>query len=205
MKNIILIGYSGHGYVVADAAVCSGLSVKYYSEKQEAKINPYGLKYLGFEGDDSFIGWKGDYRFILGIGDNILRQKIARNIEKHNKSLLSVIHPSAILAKNAKLGHGSFIAPNVAVNSLAVIGKFVILNTSSVIEHECVIENGAHIAPGAVLAGNVTVGERTFIGANAVVKQGVRIGKDVVVGAGTVVLRDISDGMKVIGNPGKTV
>jgi sugar O-acyltransferase (sialic acid O-acetyltransferase NeuD family) len=203
MMKIILVGYSGHAYVVADAAACSGLTVKYYSDKQEAKSNPYGLKYLGFEGNDGFTGWKEDYQFILGIGDNTLRQKIAGNIERQNKSILNVIHPSAILAKNATLGHGTFIAPNVTVNPLASIGKYVILNTSSIIEHECIIEDGVHIAPGAVLAGNVYVGKRTFVGANAVVKQGIRIGKDVVIGAGTVVLNHIADGMKVVGNPGK--
>lgn len=205
MKEIILIGYSGHAYVVAEAAACSGLSVKFYSEKQETHNNPYGLKYLGFEGNVDFIGWKDDYQFVLGIGDNAIRQEVAQNIERHNKKMVSVVHPSASLATNVQIGTGTFISRNVAVSPLAKIGNYVILNTSSVIEHECLIKDGVHIAPGAVLAGNVIVGEGSFIGANAVVKQGVKIGKNVVVGAGAVVLRDVPDGMKVIGNPGRIV
>jgi acetyltransferase EpsM len=55
------------------------------------------------------------------------------------------------------------------------------------------------------LAGNVTIGERSFIGANAVLKQGIVIGKDVVVGAGAVVLHDIPDNMKIVGNPGRFI
>lgn len=205
MKDIILIGYSGHAYVVAEAAACSGLSVKYYSEKQEAKKNPYGLKYLGFEGNDDFLGWKDDYQFVLGIGDNLIRQKVAHYIERYNKKMLTIVHPFASLATNVQLGTGTFIARNVAVNPLAKIGSYVILNTSSVIEHECFIEDGVHIGPGAVLAGNVTVGEGSFIGANAIIKQGIEIGKNVIVGAGAVVLRNVADGMKVIGNPGRIV
>jgi acetyltransferase-like isoleucine patch superfamily enzyme len=56
-----------------------------------------------------------------------------------------------------------------------------------------------------VLAGNVFVGERTFIGANAIVKQGIKIGKDVIVGAGSVVLSDIPDGKKIVGNPNRYI
>jgi acetyltransferase EpsM len=42
------------------------------------------------------------------------------------------------------------------------VGKNVIINTSCIIEHECFLGDTVHIAPGAVLAGNVTIGERTF-------------------------------------------
>ena len=38
------------------------------------------------------------------------------------------------------------------------------------------LEEAVHIAPGAVLLGNVYIGERSFVGANVVIKQGVVIG-----------------------------
>jgi acetyltransferase-like isoleucine patch superfamily enzyme len=56
-----------------------------------------------------------------------------------------------------------------------------------------------------VLAGNVQVGERSFIGANASVKQGVNIGSRVTVGAGAVVLNDIPDGEVWVGNPSRKI
>jgi acetyltransferase EpsM len=55
------------------------------------------------------------------------------------------------------------------------------------------------------LAGNVKVGERTFIGSNSVIKQGIHIGKDVIIGAGAVVLNNIPDGTKVVGNPNRFI
>lgn len=60
-----------------------------------------------------------------------------------------------------------------------------------------------HIAPGVVLAGNVTVGENSFIGANSVLKQDVKIGSGVTVGAGSVVIKDIPDNEIWVGNPAK--
>ena len=43
--------------------------------------------------------------------------------------------------------------PNVVVNSKSRIGCGVILNSSSVIEHENIIENFVHISPNVALAG----------------------------------------------------
>lgn len=200
-KEVILVGYSGHGIVVADCAIDSSLNLVYYSELNSLANNPFNLKYIGFEGENLFKGWEGDFEFILGIGDNYLRQKVVELISSKGKNLKNVIHVSASISNSVLIGIGNFVSRNVSVNSLTKIGDCCILNTGCIIDHECTIENLVHIAPGAVLAGNVSIGERSFIGANAVIKQGVNIGRDVIIGAGSVVIRDIPDGQKVVGNP----
>ena len=204
-KSVILIGYSGHAYVVAETVLENGFTIVGYSDKEKAGSDPYDLVYLGFEGENDFIGWLKDIPFVLGIGDNKLRQNIANLIEDKGKEIQTTIHKTAQISMNSIIGTGSFINKNVSVNSLVRIGKNVILNTGCIIEHECVLQDAVHIAPGAVLAGNVTVGERTFVGANSVIKQGVIIGKDVIIGAGSVIIANIPDGKKVVGNPGRII
>jgi sugar O-acyltransferase (sialic acid O-acetyltransferase NeuD family) len=204
-KEVILVGYSGHAYVVADAILDLGLNIVGYSDKEETNLNPYNLIYLGFEADADFIGWSKEFPFVIGIGDNNLRQKISNLIEKEGKVIQTIIDKTAVISKNVSIGAGTFINRNVTVNSLAKIGKNVILNTGCIIEHECILHDVVHIAPGAVLAGNVTIGERSFVGANSVVIQGVNIGKDVTIGAGSVIINDIPDGKKVVGNPGRII
>ena len=199
----ILIGYSGHGYVVAEAALESGINIMGYSDKDELEKNPFNIEYLGFENSEDFIGWDLEASFIIGIGDNIIRQKIAEVVISKGKKLQTVISKSASVSGTAKIGKGVFVNRSAAVNALAEIGDNVILNTGCIIEHECVLGNAVHIAPGAVLAGNVKVGERSFIGANSVVKQGVTIGRNVTIGAGSVVVRDIPDNEIWVGNPAK--
>jgi sugar O-acyltransferase (sialic acid O-acetyltransferase NeuD family) len=204
-KKVILIGYSGHAFVVVETALENGFDFIGYSDKEKSDSDPYNLPYLGFEKNDDFIGWQKDVTFVLGIGDNKLRQNIAHLIEIKGKTIETIIHKTAHISNKAVIGSGSFINKNVVVNALAVVGKNVILNTGCIIEHECVLADAVHIAPGAVLAGNVSVGERTFVGANAVIKQGIVVGKDVVIGAGTVVITNIPDGKKVVGNPGRII
>lgn len=200
--SIAIIGYSGHSFVVLDAAKQMGLDVEYYCERNTASVNPFEINYLGDEGS-KFFDWNSIDKFILGIGDNKVRQKVARLIVSKKKAILNVIHPTAFLSNFATFGTGNFIAANVTVNALAKIADNCILNTGCIIEHECVIESGVHIAPGTVLAGNVSVGENSFIGANSVLKQGVKIGNGVTVGAGSVVITNIPNNEIWVGNPAK--
>ncbi|QSW87447.1 acetyltransferase [Flavobacterium endoglycinae] len=202
-KSIILVGYSGHGYVVADTILDNNYEILGYSDKEEAISNPYNLVYLGFEKDNDFIGWSKEISFALGIGDNYLRQKIADLIERKGKKIQTIIHKTAHVSKTAIIGQGTFINKSVAINAFVEVGKNSILNTSCIIEHECILQDAVHIAPGAVLAGNVKIGERSFVGANAVIKQGVIIGKDVIIGAGSVVINNIPDNEVWFGNPAK--
>ncbi len=204
-KKIILVGYSGHGLVVADTALENNLNLIGYTEKSVNEVNPLNLEYLGDESSLDFKGWDLDVAFILGIGDNILREKIYKHILENDKKVISLINSTSSVSSFASIGDGVFINRNVSINAFAKIGSNVILNTGCLIEHECMIGDSVHIAPGAVLAGNVKVGSGSFIGANSVIKQGVEIGKNVFVGAGTVVLNDIPDEKKIVGNPSRFI
>jgi sugar O-acyltransferase (sialic acid O-acetyltransferase NeuD family) len=204
-RETVVIGYSGHGWVLSEAAICSGFRLLYYIDLKQAARNPYNLSYLAPDIDENFQDWNSGYQYILGIGDNQTRFSIATRLAERNQLMPTIIHPDASVATNAEIGAGVFIAKNAAVNPLASIGDYTILNTSSVVEHECNVGCAAHIGPGTVLAGNVHVGNRTFIGANSVVKQGVTIGDDVIIGAGSVIIRDVSSGTKIVGNPGREI
>lgn len=200
--SIVLLGYSGHAYVVMEAADQMGLNILGYLEKQAVGFNPYNLEYLGFEGDMNF-DWSIAEKFALGLGENYLRFKIGEVIKSKNKELVNIVHPTAVLSRTINVGQGNFIGANVTVNALASIGDCCILNTGCIVEHECSIGDAVHIAPGAVLAGNVKIGARSFIGANTVIRQGVNIGEDVIVGAGSTVLTDIPNNQVWVGNPAK--
>lgn len=202
-RKIILVGYSGHGIVVVDTAFENNLNIIGYTEKTLNFTNPFNLEYFGDESNLDFKWWDLDVDFVLGIGDNKLRETIYNKIIQKGKKVTTLINSSASISKYSTIGEGVFINRNVSVNAFAKIGNNVILNTSCVIEHDCEIQDNVHIAPSAVLAGNVKVGAGTFIGANAVIKQGVIIGKNVIIGAGSVVISDIPDKSIVYGSPAK--
>ena len=201
----IIIGYSGHAYVIGDAYTSKGNKIDYYTNLIEVSYNPFNLKYLGCEADLNFKGWDMGLKFILGIGDNNLRYKAAQLILSKLQKIENVIDSNAIISITANIGVGVFASKGVLVNAFSKVNDFAILNTGCIIEHECEIGAAAHIAPGAVLAGNVKIGKRTFIGANSVIKQGVEIGDDVIIGAGSVIIKNVSNNSKIVGNPGRII
>ncbi|THF50561.1 acetyltransferase [Flavobacterium supellecticarium] len=138
--------------------------------------------------------------FIVSIGDNAIRKKIATLIAA---DFVSAIHSKAVVSPHAVIGNGTVVMPNAIVNSGAAIGKHCIVNSGAVVEHDCVLEDFVHISPNAALAGGVVVGEGAHIGIGATVIPGITIGKWAVVGAGAVIIRDVPDGAIVVGNPGK--
>lgn len=93
----------------------------------------------------------------------------------------------------------------VVINNAAKIGNGVIVNTCSSVDHDCKISDFVHISVGAHLAGTVTVGNRTMIGAGTTVINNITIGEDVAVGAGAVVIREIEEKGTYVGVPARKI
>lgn len=199
MKNLYLIGYSGHAFVVADSAISNGFKLVGYFESAKKELNPFQIDFLGKEIDFDFSKIKGNNIFV-GIGENEVRRKISEKIE-NTELWCNVIDSTAIVASHCNLGLGIYIGKRAVVNPLSKIADGVIINTAAIVEHECTVGKFSHLAPMSVLCGNVTIGENTFIGANSVIRQGISIGSNVIVGAGSVITKNIPDNTMVYGNP----
>jgi sugar O-acyltransferase (sialic acid O-acetyltransferase NeuD family) len=207
LSNVILVGYSGHAFVVANTLILNNYVIAGYFEKNEKEKNPFSIKYLGSEESLALIelhALPGNF-YALGLGNNATRKKIDFLLSPFQWKALSIKHPNAIVSVDTKLSDGTFVAAGAIINALVEIGRACIINTGAIIEHECFLNNYVHVAPGAVLAGNVKIGESSFIGANATIKQGLTIGSNVIVGAGSVVLKDIPDSEIWAGNPAKRI
>jgi acetyltransferase EpsM len=193
---MIIYGASGHGLVIRDILERCGYSnIRFVDDADKADwlggivLPPQEIDELA------------KLPCILAIGKNDVRKKLANSI---NGIFVSAVHPQATLAIDPKtIGEGTVIMAGVVVNPASHIGRHVILNTTSSIDHECVIGDYVHISPNATLCGNVVVGEGAHIGAGATVIQGIRIGQWATVGAGAVVIRDVPDYAVVVGNPAR--
>ena len=197
---MILIGYSGHAFVVCGIFKATGKKIVGYCDVSEKEYNPFSFKYFGNENSEIGLTAIKEHGCFIAVGDNQLRQKIFANLQKNNVTPINAIHPTAVIDTSASIAAaGVMVAANVTINSLASIAKGAICNTGSIIEHECIVGEFAHIGPGAVLCGNVKIGSSTFVGANAVIKQGITVGKNAMIGAGAVVVKDVPDNITVIG------
>jgi sugar O-acyltransferase (sialic acid O-acetyltransferase NeuD family) len=201
---MIIIGYSGHGFVVYGILTAAGKPVTGYCDNEAKQYNPFALDYLGTEDSDAAFAAFKQNGYFIAIGNNNIREKVHQKLTQKNCSPGNAIHPSAVIDPSVVIAaHGVMISANVVINPLAKIGTGAICNTGCIIEHECEIGDFAHIGPGAVLCGNVRVGNNSFVGAKAVVRQGITLGKNVMVGAGAVVVKNVPDNTTVTGVPAK--
>lgn len=201
---MILIGYSGHAFVVCGILRSAGKTATAYCDAEEKSNNPFNLTYLGTESSEQALDALKAGEFFIAVGNNMIRRKIFENLAVKDLLPVNAVHASAVIDPSAVVAaEGVMISAGAVINPLAKIGNGAICNTGCIIEHECIIGDFVHIGPGAVLCGNVSVGENSFVGAGAVVRQGISIGKNVMIGAGAVVVSNIPDGLTVKGCPAR--
>ncbi len=211
MKKIVIIGASGHAKVVADIILSRKRDLNEKIEivaflddnyKNLGYQKIFGIPIIGtLKKIENFD--KVNYWFIIGVGNNHIREKIFKQYSELN--YYTAIHPKATIAEEVLIGAGTVIMANVVINAYSTIGKQCILNTSSIIEHDNVLKDYVHVSSNAVLCGEVSINNGSWIGAGSVVKQQISIGENVMIGAGTVIIRDVEDNCTIVGNPGRII
>lgn len=125
--------------------------------------------------------------------------------EKDGLLTRSLVHPTASLLSGAAIGSNCQILAHAVVGVNSVLGAACIVNTKASVDHDCHVADGVHIAPGATLCGEVSVGCCSFVAAGAVILPRITIGSNVIIGAGSIVTRNVPDNVVVYGNPAKII
>jgi UDP-perosamine 4-acetyltransferase len=207
----LILGGGGHARVLIDALQAAGSASGCAILDQDR--SRWGEDVLGVPilGDDSLIPGlvrDGTRAFVVGlgsVGDNAPRRRLFELALSHGLEPLSVLHPSALCSRWARIGRGSQLLPGAIVNAGASVGDNVIVNSGAIVEHDCVLGDHVHVATGARLASGVRVGDGAHIGAGAVVRQGLVIGEGSLVGAGAVVVKEVAPRLVVVGVPARTL
>lgn len=203
MSRLALLGASGHGKVVADAALSAGWShVDFFDDSSRENLQNFRWLVVG----DSIALYNRlkDYDGVLvAIGNCRIRLAKQQELEAAGATIAKVVHPAACISRYAVLGPGTVVMAGAVINADVSIGPAGIINTGSTVDHDCKLASAVHIAPGAHLSGNVTVGSFSWIGIGAAVKQGISIGSGVMIGAGAVVVRPVPDDQTLVGNPAR--
>jgi sugar O-acyltransferase (sialic acid O-acetyltransferase NeuD family) len=155
-----------------------------------------GIPVLGTRAVLPFLVAQGVKLVANGVGGIIdigVRVKIFELLEKAGFSFPVLIHPRATVEPSATTGEGVQVFANAYVGAEAVLQPRCMVNTNAVVSHDCEIGAYTHIAPGALLAGHVHIGERTLVGMGVTTAIGLRIGSGVRIGNGAIVLANVPD------------
>ena len=209
-EKIIIIGSEGHGKVIIDIVEKQDK----YSIVGLVNANPtIGEEIMGYPvlgSDNDLIALRQEFpncQFFIAVGDNFIRNKVRNKIVSNfpNINFPTIIHPSAEIAKQVKIGQGVCIMAGAIINSCSVIGDFCIVNTKASIDHDNTIGQFSSLAPNATTGGDVTIGEFSAIGISATIKHGISIGDNVVIGASAYLNSNAPDHSTLYGIPAKII
>lgn len=198
--SLIIIGASGHGKVVADIAMKMNKwkNISFLDDNLSLKTI-MGIPVIGSSAN--VVEHTKHSDFFVAIGNNSTRERIQEGLLAQGTSIVSLVHPSAIIGTDVNVGIGTAIMAGVVINSSSVVGKGCIINSNSGLDHDNNIGDYVHISPRTHLAGTVKVGKGSWLGIGSVVSNNINICSGCKIGAGAVVVKDITESGTYVGVP----
>jgi sugar O-acyltransferase (sialic acid O-acetyltransferase NeuD family) len=206
-KRLILVGGGGFGRELINwsldvAKAGLGPSITAFIDDNSFALDGfnYDLAYLGQI--DQYLPQPGDL-FVISVGDPEIKQKIYQKLTSKGAVFTQLIHPTAVIARSAKLGEGIIVCPFALVSADSVIGKMVAINGFSSVGHDVVLGDFCTLSAHVDLMGSVQVGESVFFGSGARVLPKVTVKARARIGAGTVILRTVGEDSVMYAQPAK--
>ncbi|MEZ6061786.1 MAG: NeuD/PglB/VioB family sugar acetyltransferase [Planctomycetaceae bacterium] len=207
---VVVVGFGGHGRVVADALRTSGRTI---AAATDLHPDPTLSGKLGVDiiTDDEMCERfdASSVELALGIGsiwpgtEDSTRCRVARTLTGLGYRFTGFRHPAAWVSAMAAIDTTAQIHAGAVVQTGATIGEHVIVNTRASVDHDCRVEAFAHIGPAVTLSGDVCVGRGSHLGTGSCVIQGVTLGPACFVAAGATVVSDVPAGQYVRGTPAR--
>jgi sugar O-acyltransferase (sialic acid O-acetyltransferase NeuD family) len=209
-RPVIIIGFGGHGRVVADGLLASGVDLLAATDSEPSRALDPGMHLHIITDEDLIRGYSAtDVYLAVGVGsiwpvlEDSLRRDLVRRFESLGYRFVGLRHPGAIISPHADISETAQLHAGSVVQVGAQIGSHVIINTRASIDHDCRIGDFCHVGPGATLSGGVEIGEGAHIGTGAAIVQGVHVGPGAFIAAGATVTTNIGPAEYVRGTPAR--
>ena len=152
-----------------------------------------GFPVLGDDDDVEDLYKKGVFDYIyIAIGYlNFQVREILYNRFKGVVPMANIISPTAYVHPTASLGEGIQLSDGVYIAQHAVVEDNVLITLHSIVNHGGHVKKHSYLSTRVTTAGNVTIGERCFVGVGVVISDGVTICDDVWLSPSSVVVTDI--------------
>ncbi|MGI6093265.1 MAG: acetyltransferase [Veillonellaceae bacterium] len=206
-NDLLVIGGGGHAKVIIDilAQQKTFTLVGIIDRRDRMGQHLNGIPIIGDDSQLESFFRNGLRNAVIAIGDNQRRADLYEILKKLGFNIVSIAHPSAVIAATVHLSTGAAIMPGAVLNADCMVKENVIINTKASIDHDCRVMEHCHIAPGCTLAGGVSVGAGTLLGAGTTVLPGIDIGAWSIIGAGSVVVSAIPDRVVAYGVPARII
>ncbi len=160
----------------------------------------FGLNKLGTSADLPLLRQMFT-QAVVAITDVAARKKYGDLLDAHGFELRTLVSPTAIVARDARLGPGCIVRHAAVIGPNVVVGRNTVISDQAYIGHDSRIGSHVYIAPKAGINGSVTIGDCTFVGTGAVVLPERTIGPGGTIGAQACVTRSLPGHTRAAGVP----
>ncbi len=196
MKKVLyIIGKGEHGKLVSETAQLTKdyIEIRFIDDGQNKIISGSTVDF------DSLNQSSDEKRVIfIAVGNNHARRKLYKKVRRFKIPIVSIIHPTAFIAKSVTIGDNVYIGPKTIINSQTTVKTGTIVNTGCIVEHDNKIGEFAHLSPGVITGGGVIIGNSTFIGLGSIINDHLELADNIIVGSGSVVTKSFKLPKKTI-------
>lgn len=209
MKQLLIIGARGWGrevynYMHLFHGYGTDFEVKgFLDDKADALDGMDGYPPI-IDSVENYLPQENDV-FTCALGDAKWKKHYAEIILSKCGSFINLIHKSATIGRNTKIGTGCIICDNVGISCDITIGNFVTFQSYTLVGHDVKIGNYTNLGARTFMGGYSAIGEMSMLQTNSIVLPHVKVGNNCIVGAGAVVIKKVKDETTVYGNPAKVL
>jgi sugar O-acyltransferase (sialic acid O-acetyltransferase NeuD family) len=206
MHDLIIVGAGGFGReireLLPDCFPPGSFRLKGFLSSNPRDLDGYDVAERVLDDPERYVPAEND-RFLLAVGDVALRKRLVLSLQSRGAKFVSLIHPTAVVAKTARLGEGCVLYPYAVVMNAAQLADFVLLNLHASAGHDAKIGRFSNLCPYATMNGFSVLEDEVFMATHSSVLPGCCVGWGSKVSAGSVAVRNVGPQSLVYGVPGK--
>jgi sugar O-acyltransferase (sialic acid O-acetyltransferase NeuD family) len=206
MHELVIVGAGGFAREIRELAphcfASGSIRIKGFLSSNPRDFDNYQVDEPILDDPEHYAPTEND-QFVLAVGDVQLRKRLSAALKARGAKFVSLIHPTALVARTAQLGEGCVLYPYSVVMNAARLDDFVLLNLHASAGHDTQIGKYCNLCPYATINGFSTLEPEVFMGTHSCVLPGRRVGSGSKISAGSVAAHDVGPRTLVYGVPGK--
>lgn len=205
MKNIVIVGAGGFGrevfgYVADCISAGEQWIFKGFIDDNINALDNYNYPIKVISTISDYTPQPDDF-LICALGNPKTKKKNIEFLLEKNAKFETLIHPSAYVGRNVKIGNGVVLCPKVSLTCDISIDDFAMLNVGTGCGHDARVGRYSTISGFCDITGFCEVGEGAFLGSHVSMHPSSKIGNWASVGLGSSVVLNVKDGTSAFGNP----
>lgn len=122
------------------------------------------------------------------------RQRLRNEAATAGYHMASIVHPSAVISRSAKIGAHCLIGESVVVQAFAEIGDNVSLNARAFLGESARLGDNVYLGAGVIVERQAQVGDHVTIRSGTIIAEGRKVGADTTLAAHSVIANDLPPG-----------